>query len=219
MIGTHGLLHWQDPNRYCNQNNNVGEKIGRNAIREVLNDIEKIIPPVFRKTFTKKKTEYLGWWWKEFCSMESIYLSLDAMGIIDEVGWPEWMKIKLNPADFMAGHINDNVNDSIYHSGEVMDNEYIYDLEKMLKKMGFTTRVIKDPDKSVFKNHLPQNHGCVMHIPHHYSPAISWDFDKEQLVWHNVNPGDGRNKNGGKFERMTFGEIEVDYVLVFWRQL
>lgn len=213
-MNTKGLKYWQQDKRYCSQNNNVIEKSNRVAIQEVIDDMKErgLLRP------GSSTSRYTSWYWKESCSMEAIYTCLDCMGELENIGTPEWANLDCQPSDYMMIHINQSKHDSIYQTGEnKMDNRYIYSLEKMLKKMGYTTRVVKDPTAAVFKNHLPLNHGMVIHIPGHYSSAIAWDFDNEKLIWHNVNPDDNRNKNGGKFERMKMGDIQINWALIFYR--
>lgn len=228
MKGIQGLKYWSELKRYCNQNNNVVEKVRRVALLEAnMNDLEKLLAAGFsgptrvkiKKVMDNNRKKYRKWWYKETCSLESIYIALDCMGEL-EMDIPEWKRIDITPSAFMAMHINWSKYDKDYQEGDAMDNRYIYSLAKMLTKMGYKTVIITDPKPLSFRHHLPLNHGAILHIPGHYSTAIAWDFDRKRLIWHNVNPDDRRNKNGGKFEIMkesSWGKIPLEHVLFFWK--
>lgn len=188
-----GLKHWTELKRYCDQTTNVIEKA--------------------RKDVNSK--HYL-----ESCNVESIYIGMDCMGDIDTYGNPTWIGIDCQPSDFMFCHINWNKYNKEYVSGdELMDNEYIYMLAKMLNKMGYKTYVKKEPGEEFFKTKLPENIACVINIPGHYCCGIAWDFDINELIYHNPWPQDERNKNNGRHERLKINDpkIPIRYGLSFWK--
>lgn len=188
-----GLKYWNDSSRYCDQTNNVIEK----ARKDVDGKIHL-----------------------ESCNVESIYTGMDARGDLEIYGNPTWQGIDCTPAHFMFGHINWTKYDNVYQSGSAMDNEYIYSLEKMLRKMGYQTEISKNPSPSFFKARLKGNKPIVINIPGHYCCAIAWDYLNGELIYHNPWPGDKRNKNKGRFERIKVSEwikIPIKYGLAFWK--
>ena len=142
-----GLLNWQDIKRYCDQSNNPNEKSRKDAVNDMIDRIQKDHPSCPLSAY--KNRGYLG-----SCNVESVYTGMDCRGDIDKFGNPKWQGIDCDPAGFMFEHLNWTRYDSIYQKGDAMDNEYIYSLEKMLKKMGYITEVVKYPDPSYFKKHL-----------------------------------------------------------------
>jgi hypothetical protein len=210
---TKGLKFWKDPKRYCRQDNDVAEKNRRDAINYCIDLIEKDYPEL-------NLAKYRGKGIFEGCGVVSIYNGQDCRGDIDKYGDPEWMDITCEPSSFMFNHLNWPKNDNIYQKGSAMDNRYIYSQEKMLQKMGYQTEVVKEPSPAFFKRHLPKNHACVINIPKHYCCAIAWDYLKGELIYHNPWPGDKRNKNNGRFERIavkTWIKIPIKYSLAFWK--
>lgn len=187
-----GLLHWEEEKRYCSQENNAIEK-------------------------ARKDMASRGYY--ETCNMESIYIGLDCRGDIDISGNPSWMGLDCQPSDFMFCHINWGKYDKTYSSGSAMDNRSIYNMAKMLQKMGYQTEIVKNPEASFFKRHLPNNHPVIINIPKHYCCAIAWDYLKGELIHHNPWPGDKRNKNKGVHERLRLDnkDIPVKYGLAFWK--
>jgi hypothetical protein len=188
-----GLKHWEELKRYCDQTTNVIEK---------------------------SRKDMGGRGYLETCGDESQYIGMDCMGDIDTYGNPTWMGIDCQPSDFTFCHLNWNKYDSEYQKGSAMDNRYLSSRQKMLGKMGYQTELIKEPKPSFFKKHLPQNHACIINIPGHYCCAIAWDFEKNEMIYHNPWPGDKRNKTNGRHERIKVTEwidIPISQSLAFWR--
>lgn len=188
-----GLKYWNDSSRYCDQTNNAIEKA--------------------RKDSSPKG--YL-----ESCGVESIYTGMDCRGDIDKTGNPTWQGIDCQPSDFMFCHLNYHIYDKFYSGGTAMDNRSLKNMQKMLEKMGYFTELIKNPKPQDFKKRLPQNKPMIIHIPKHYCCAVAWDYLHSTLIFMNPWPGDPRNKNRGRHERLNikdWAEIPISETLAFFK--
>lgn len=211
---TKGLKYWSEPQRYCDQNNNSVEKIKRSTVADIVTELKIKLPSQYHTTLEW----YNKYYWKESCSAESIYTCLDCMGHLTYQD-VTWNNLKVQPSDFMVMHINDPKYDKEYQGGLKMDNRYIYSWQKVLIKMGYKTAIKKAPSPAFISEHVSTNHGVMINIPGHYCAAIAWDYDTDEMIYHNPNPADGRNKNKGRWERLKaedFDTMPVKYALAFW---
>lgn len=192
------------------QNNNAVEKLNRGLLAELL-----------AKLKTTPQNQWLAivenWIPQESCSKAGLSTILEGMKYFKDL--PEFMRLTIQASDFFMMHINNPKNDNIYSSGLKFDNRRLKNIQKMLDKMGIYSEIIDNPGFYNIRKHYVQGRGALLHRKGHYFAGIGYDPKTNENIHHDPNGTSRRNKNGGRFERLTLREwndTKILHALIIW---
>jgi hypothetical protein len=200
------------------QENNSTESLIKKALYELRDELKKQ-PLHLWPAILVDWTEFA---WLESCSTEAIATILEGFGVIKEQ--PEFLGLDISAGDFLTNHLNLPANDKIYSKGLTFDNRNIYNLQKMVEKIGMKTLLLRDPKFIQVREHYKKGRGALlMKKPGnagHYVAGIGYDKTTRTNVHHDPYGKSIYNKHGGKFETLTISEWQeanILYALIIWK--
>jgi len=179
-----GVKYANEERIYGTQNNNAVEKMNLGLLLELQDDLKKY--PLHQWPAVIDK--WIRYKWKESCSSESMAIILEGIGIIEKGQLPDFLGLKCQSGDHFTMHLNNPLYDNEYSKGrKAFDNRSIYNWQKLLKKIGIKSKIIKRPSFMEIRNEYLKGNGAMLNRPGHYVAGIGHDLKSRENVHHDPN--------------------------------